>query len=77
MRIGSDGSRSKRAQPRRSTIWGMSMTGDPPPFRIVATPFDENYARLSPDGRWMAYASNESGRYEVYVTSFPDGNGKW
>src|SRR3989442_794552 len=31
----------------------------------------------SPDGRWLAYASNESGRSQVYVTSFPGGSGKW
>lgn len=34
-------------------------------------------AQFSPDGRWVAYASNESGSMEVYVTSFPSGNGKW
>jgi serine/threonine protein kinase len=34
-------------------------------------------AQFSPDGRWVAYASNESGRMEVYVTTFPGGNGKW
>jgi Tol biopolymer transport system component len=33
--------------------------------------------RFSPDGKWVAYASNESGRWEVYVTSFPDAHGKW
>ncbi len=33
--------------------------------------------QFSPDGRWVAYASNESGGWEVYVTSFPDGRGKW
>jgi Tol biopolymer transport system component len=44
---------------------------------IVATSFDENYGRLSPDGRWMAYTSNESGQVEVYVTPFPSGEGKW
>ena len=34
-------------------------------------------ARFSPDGRWLAYGSNESGRWEIYVTSFPDAHGKW
>jgi hypothetical protein len=34
-------------------------------------------ARFSPDGRWVAYGSNESGRWEIYVTSFPDAHGKW
>jgi Tol biopolymer transport system component len=34
-------------------------------------------AQFSPDGRWMAYASNETGGMEIYVSSFPSGNGKW
>ncbi len=34
-------------------------------------------AQFSPDGRWVAYGSNESGRMEIYVTNFPSGNGKW
>lgn len=33
--------------------------------------------RFSPDGKWVAYSSNESGRWEVYVTSFPEAHGKW
>ena len=36
-----------------------------------------NGAQFSPDGKWVAYSSNESGRWEVYVTSFPDARGKW
>jgi hypothetical protein len=43
---------------------------------IVRTPFDERLGSLSPDGRHLAYRSNESGRFEVYVVSFPGGNGK-
>jgi eukaryotic-like serine/threonine-protein kinase len=34
-------------------------------------------AQISPDGRWLAYASNERGRYDVYVRPFPSGEGKW
>jgi Tol biopolymer transport system component len=34
-------------------------------------------AQFSPDGKWVAYASNESGRWEIYVTSFPEARGKW
>jgi serine/threonine-protein kinase len=49
--------------------------GKPEPF--LSTPANELYATLSPDGRWMAYASNESGRYEVYVRPFPGPAGKW
>jgi dipeptidyl aminopeptidase/acylaminoacyl peptidase len=47
------------------------------PFAFLATPFDDNYGTFSPDGRWIAYVSDESGRQEVYVTAFPSGEGKW
>lgn len=39
---------------------------------LMETPFFERNASLSPDGRWMAYDSNESGRFEIYVRPFPD-----
>jgi serine/threonine-protein kinase len=39
---------------------------------LLATPFDERSARLSPDGRWIAYSSNESGKFEIYATAFPE-----
>jgi len=38
---------------------------------LVATRFDENYPDFSPDGKWIAFASNESGRFEVYVAPYP------
>jgi Tol biopolymer transport system component len=44
---------------------------------FLATPFDENHGEFSPDGRWIAYASNESGKFEVYVQPFPGPGGKW
>jgi len=40
---------------------------------LLASPFNEGWARLSPDGRWIAYVSDESQQREVYVRSFPDG----
>ena len=43
----------------------------------LATPFSEAAAQLSPDGKWIAYQSNESGRNEVYVRSFPQSRDKW
>ena len=49
--------------------------GDPGP--LVAAGFAESNAALSPDGRWLAYQSNETGRNEVYVTSFPVPGRKW
>ena len=45
---------------------------------VVAAAFEQIQPALSPNGRWLAYASNESGRYEVYVKPFPDANsGRW
>ena len=50
-------------------------TGQPRP--LLATPAQETNAKLSPDGRWLAYVSNESGRVEVYVQAMADGGAKW
>jgi len=45
---------------------------------LLQKKYQEKDPRISPDGRWMAYASNELGKYEVYVCPFPDvNNGKW
>jgi len=47
------------------------------PTVFLNSPFHEIEAMFSPDGRWLAYASNESGRYEIYVRPFPGPGGKW
>jgi len=44
---------------------------------FLSTPFNEGGARLSPDGKWLAYVSDESGRAEIYVQPFPGPGGKW
>jgi Tol biopolymer transport system component len=44
---------------------------------FLQTPSDEAVPRFSPDGRWLAYTSNESGRYEIYVQPYPGPGGKW
>jgi eukaryotic-like serine/threonine-protein kinase len=49
--------------------------GEPKPFLNSA--FNEGAPAFSPDGRWLAYESNESGNYEVYVRPFPGPGGKW
>jgi serine/threonine-protein kinase len=49
--------------------------GQPEPF--LATPFIETNPVFSPDGRWLAYQSNESGTFEVYVRPFPGPGGRW
>jgi serine/threonine-protein kinase len=47
------------------------------PTAFVDDPFDELHGAFSPDGRFLAYSSNESGRWEVYVRPFPGPGGKW
>jgi Tol biopolymer transport system component len=44
---------------------------------FLATKADETNGQISPDGKWVAYASNESGDWEIYVTTFPAASGKW
>jgi eukaryotic-like serine/threonine-protein kinase len=49
-----------------------------PPLSYLATPSNEGSAHISPDGRWVAYRSNESGADEIYIRAFPDANrGRW
>jgi Tol biopolymer transport system component len=53
------------------------MKGDRKPIPVMNTSADENSARFSPDGRWVAYSSYETGGPRVYVQTFPPGGGKW
>jgi serine/threonine protein kinase len=53
-------------------LWVLPLDGDRKATPYVATAFDEAQPALSPDGRWLAYTTNESGSYEVVVQSFPD-----
>jgi eukaryotic-like serine/threonine-protein kinase len=55
-----------------SELWTVQLRGDPASTRYFANGFNLSHPTLSPDGRWMAYDSDESGRVEVYVQSFPD-----
>lgn len=58
-------------------IWLFPTTGNRTPAPFLQTEFGERHARISPDGRWMAYSSDESGSNGVYVTRFPQAGGKW
>jgi eukaryotic-like serine/threonine-protein kinase len=51
-------------------LWVVPMVGAHTPSGFLKTPFDEAWGVFSPDGRWVAYHSNESGRYEIYVRPF-------
>jgi len=55
----------------------LTLGDDPSPAMVVNSSFGETDAVLSPDGRWVAYTSNESGRGEIYVRPFPSGGGRW
>jgi Tol biopolymer transport system component len=59
-------------------IWYRSLTGDTAlkPL-LTSTAYNERGPALSPDGKWLAYVSNESGRDEVYVRAFPGPDSKW
>jgi len=58
-------------------VWALPMTGDGRASPILQSTFNESDAQLSPDGRWLAYVSNESGRDDIYVQPFPQQTGKW
>jgi serine/threonine-protein kinase len=57
-------------------IWVLPVEGDRTPSKVLATAFDEIWGVFSPDGRFLAYLSDETGRKEVYVRGYPRG-GKW
>jgi Tol biopolymer transport system component len=55
-------------------VWALPLSGESgasKPLRVTETAFTEYYATISPDSRWIAYDSNETGRREVYIQSFP------
>jgi serine/threonine protein kinase/Tol biopolymer transport system component len=66
-------------------IWALPMfpnksdekSGEQKPFPVVATNFIDLTPSFSPDGKWLAYANNETGRFEVYIQPFPSGAGRW
>ena len=69
----------------RDDLWVLQVTSDGrpepgvEPRLYLRTPFDERHGRFSPEPnpRWVAYTSDESGRYEIYVQSFPEPKRKW
>jgi Tol biopolymer transport system component len=58
-------------------VWLVPLFGDRKPLPFLETEFGERGASFSPDGRWMSYLSDESGRDEIYVVAFPGPGGKW
>ena len=60
-----------------SDIWVLPLFSDGKPYPFLQTEFEEAEGFFSPDGHWLACTSNESGRAEVYVQTFPQTGGKW
>jgi Tol biopolymer transport system component len=59
-------------------LWVLPVAGDKNPFPFLKTPFEERDGQFSPDGKWIAYQSNESGlRFEIYVRPFPGPGGRF
>ncbi len=62
-------------------LMALPLEGDKKPIPVVKTQFEESTGAVSPDGRWIAYASNDSGRTELYVQAFPGAGagpkGRW
>ncbi|HTK81348.1 MAG TPA: hypothetical protein VL633_03580, partial [Bacteroidota bacterium] len=61
----------------KGDIWILNMEGDHKSQPFIQTPATETDGFFSPDGKWMVYTSDETGKKEVYVTSFPEHRGKW
>jgi Tol biopolymer transport system component len=60
-----------------NNVWVLPMFGDKKSYPYLRTNSTERQAILSPNGRWLAYASDESKRSEIYVQPFPTPGGKW
>jgi hypothetical protein len=74
--ISSDGRYLSYTQlsPRGYDLGTAPLSGEAKNTSFVASPFNEVQAHFAPNGRWLAYASDESGRFEVYVRPFPEGS---
>ena len=55
----------------------LALSGDRKPMPLLATPSNEVAVDVSSDGRWMLYSSDESGRFELYLTTFPVPHARW
>jgi Tol biopolymer transport system component len=60
-----------------SDLWALPLDGNRKPISILNTPSVEAKGQFSPDGKWIAYDSNESGDFEVYIRAFPLSSAKW
>ncbi len=61
----------------RTDIWVLPLAGDRKATPLLQTPANEDSGRISPDVKWLAFTSDESGKSEVFITSFPTPGRKW
>jgi serine/threonine protein kinase/Tol biopolymer transport system component len=70
--------RLQLATPAQTDIWALPTGGGATPYPVLQTPFNKAGAKVSPNGKWIVYTSNESGMTQVNVEPFPAlGQGKW
>ena len=60
-----------------SDLWILPLSGEKKPVAFLQSSFNEQWPQISPDGKWIAYTSDETGRDEIYVRPFPTGEGRW
>ncbi len=65
------------SQNAQSDLLVLPLTGDKKPWKYLDSKKDEYESSISPDGKWIAYLTDESGSYQIYVRSFPNKEGKW
>ncbi len=58
-------------------IYTVALTGDRIPHPFIHSPANDSVPTFSPDGKWLAYESNQSGRIEIYITPFPEGGAQY
>jgi dipeptidyl aminopeptidase/acylaminoacyl peptidase len=68
---------SNRPSRTKDDLWLLPLDGDRKPIPFRQTPANERAARFSPDSHWLAYMSDVSGRYEIYVQRFPSDGGQF
>jgi Tol biopolymer transport system component len=66
-----------RKSANRWDIWVLPLTGERKPFPYTSSPSEEQEGHFSPDGKWIVYTSDESGKTEIYAAPFPATGAKW
>lgn len=61
----------------KTAIWVLPMFGDHKAYPLITTDFNNTYSEFSPDGQWVAYDSNESGKDEIYAVAFPNATARF